>query len=77
MINMNDSKSNDILSVCTGNLVIDSPPVKIKIGSRREGFPNNKGADQSAHPRRLISAFVTRCLESIKSNLATVEISIF
>ena len=26
---------------------------------------NNKGADQPAHPRRLISAFVVRCLDSI------------
>ena len=26
---------------------------------------NNKGADQSAHPRSLISAFVVRCLDSM------------
>ena len=26
---------------------------------------NNKGADQPAHPRSLISAFVVRCLDSI------------
>ena len=41
------------------------------------GFANNKGADQSAHPRRLISAFVIRLLERIISKLATSEISIF
>ena len=41
------------------------------------GFANNKGADQPAHPRRLISAFVIRLLESIISELATSEISIF
>ena len=38
---------------------------------------NNKGADQPAHPRSLISAFVTSLLESIISKLATGEISIF
>ena len=38
---------------------------------------NNTGADQPAHPRRLISAFVIRFLESIISKLATSEISIF
>ena len=26
---------------------------------------NDKGADQPAHPRRLISAFVVRCLDSM------------
>ena len=28
-------------------------------------YANNKGADQSAHPRSLISTFVVRCLDSI------------
>ena len=28
-------------------------------------YANNKGADQSAHPRSLISAFVVRSLDSI------------
>ena len=51
-------------------------------GPRRDktclwGVANNKGADQPAHPRRLISAFVIRFLESIISKLATSEISIF
>ena len=40
-------------------------------------FANNKGADQPAHPRSLISAFVIRFLESIISKLAASEISIF
>ena len=35
------------------------------------GFANNTGADQPAHPRSLISAFVIRFLESIMSRLAT------
>ena len=40
-------------------------------------FANNKGADQPAHPHRLFSAFVIRFLESIISQLAASEISIF
>ena len=41
------------------------------------GFANNTGADQPAHPRSLISAFVIRFLESIICKLATDEILIF
>ena len=41
------------------------------------GVANNKGADQPAHPRSLISAFVIHLLESIISGLATSKISIF
>ena len=41
------------------------------------GFANNKGADQPAHPRRLISAFFVDLLETIISKLSTSEISIF
>ena len=41
------------------------------------GLQTKKSADQPAHPRRLISAFVIRLLESIVSKLATSEISIF
>ena len=51
-------------------------------GPRREktclrGFANNTGADQPAHPRSLISAFVIRFFESIICKLAAGEISIF
>ena len=42
-----------------------------------EGFANNTVADQPAHLRSLISAFVIHFLESIISKLATGEISIF
>ena len=38
---------------------------------------DNKGADQPAHPRSLISAFVFRFLKSIISKLATSDISTF
>ena len=41
------------------------------------GFANNTGADQPAHPRSLISAFVIRFVESIICKLATGEILIF
>ena len=40
-------------------------------------FANNKGANQPAHMRRLISAVVIRLLESIISLLSSSEISIF
>ena len=41
------------------------------------GFANNTGADQPAHPRSLISAFVVRYLESTICKLATGTISFF
>ena len=41
------------------------------------GFANNKGTDQPAHPRSLISTFVIRLLESIVSRLAASNILIF
>ena len=48
----------------------------LRNGPRREknchrGFANNTGADQPAHPRSLISAFVIRFVESIICKLAT------
>ena len=39
-----------------------------------QGFASNTGADQPAHPRSLISAFVIRFLESIIYKLASGEI---
>ena len=38
---------------------------------------NNKGADQPAHPRSLISTYDVHSLESIVAKVATCEISIF
>ena len=38
-------------------------------------YANNKGADQPAHPRSLISAFVVHCLDSIISPECIAEIS--
>ena len=40
-------------------------------------FANNTGADQPAHLRSLISAFVIRFLGNIICKVATGEISIF
>ena len=36
---------------------------------------NNKGANQPAHPRSLVSVFVVRCLDSIIPLVSTSEIS--
>ena len=38
-------------------------------------YANNKGADQPAHPRSLISGFVIRCLDSIIPLVSISEIS--
>ena len=38
-------------------------------------YANNKGADQPAHGRSLISAFVVRCLDSIIPLVSISEIS--
>ena len=38
-------------------------------------YANNKGADPTAYPRSLISAFVVRCLDSIISLNSIAEIS--
>ena len=37
-------------------------------------YANNKGADQPAHPRSLISAFVVHCLDSMISLVSISEI---
>ena len=38
-------------------------------------YANNKGADQPAHPRSLISTFVVRCLDSMICILAISKVS--
>ena len=38
-------------------------------------YANNKGADQPAHPRSLISAFVVRCLDSVMSVVSVTKIT--
>ena len=53
----------------------------MKRASSRENLSSEvceqQGADQPAHPRSLISAFVIRCLESTISKLTTSEFSTF
>ena len=54
----------------------------IIIGPQREktclpGFANNKGADQPAHLRSLINAFVIHLLKIVISKIATGEASFF
>ena len=69
--------SND--RVCC-NLLIrsrDSPYGPQREQTCLQKFANNRGADQPAHPCRLISALVIRFWERIISKLATGEISIF
>ena len=58
------------------------PGSPFRNGPRRKktclrGFANNKVADQPAHLRSLINAFVIRFLKSIVSRIATNEISVF
>ena len=38
-------------------------------------YANNKGADQPAHSRSLISAFVVHCLDSVMSLVSVTKIS--
>ena len=38
-------------------------------------YANNKGADQPAHPRSLISTFVVRCLDTLIPILAQSKLS--
>ena len=38
-------------------------------------YANNKGADQPAHPRSLISAFVVRWIDSVMSLVSVTKIS--
>ena len=38
-------------------------------------YANNKGADQPANPRSLISAFVVRCLDNVMSLVSVTKIS--
>ena len=65
-------------NVCKASLSVSiiskRAPVRENLSS---GVANNTGADQPAHPRSLISAFVICVLESFIFKLATGEISIF
>ena len=72
---------NDIQLLCPSKNLNLSLRERNNWASTREnlssGLANNKGADQPAHPRSLISAFVIRFLERIIFKFATSEISTF
>ena len=38
-------------------------------------YTNNKGTDQTVHPRSLMSAFVVQCLDSVMSLVSVTKIS--
>ena len=69
--------SEDDISVTFDNDPIFSKVVyNVSYGPHRDkiclrGFVNNTGANQPAHPRRLISPFVIHCLESSIYKLAS------
>ena len=61
----------------TLTLIVDSYMGLVATKNSIWAFVNNKGADQPAHLRRLIRAFVIRLPKRIRSKLATNEISVF
>ena len=70
--------STSILKALPGKLYIKRYSPSILYGPRREKpvfgfFTKNTGADQPAHPRRLISAFVISFLEGIICKLLQVK----
>ena len=70
----------DILTYNVAGMWVQQPPRYLGLGVRKPvfgGFANNTGADQAAHPRSLISAFVVRFLSSIICKLATGNILYF
>ena len=64
-------------SGCNIEKTVTNGPPREKTVTGLWRFANNTDANQPAHPRSLISAFVIRLLKSIISRLATGEISIF
>ena len=60
----------------TQNYAITELPLLFAYGKNRfSPYANNKGADQPAHPRSLISTFVVPYLDNIKSIFAKSTIS--
>ena len=68
-------KMQDGLNICLKKNMVKYGPRREKTCLRE--LANNPGADQPAHPRSLISAFVIRFLESIICLLSTGIIAIF
>ena len=55
--------------------LVGQPHLSLAMRKCVMSYANNKGADQPAHPRSLISAFIVRCLYSIISLDSIAEIS--
>ena len=73
---------NIVGSPAWSNVMVDQTRIATINGPQQEktclqGFANNTGADQPAHPRSLISAFVIRFLVSINVNLLQVNFHFF
>ena len=66
-------------TICCLNATFLSPEIHIHEPGHGKmclmSYANNKGADQPAHPRSLISAFVVRCLDSVMSLVSVTKIS--
>ena len=63
--------------ICRATLAVSTGMYSYEPGHEKMclmSYGNNKGADQPAHPRSLISAFVVRCLDSIISLDSIAEI---
>ena len=58
---------------CTGSVIFG--PGHAKMGLM--AYANNKGAEQPAHARSLISTFVVHCLDSMMCILTIYEVSRF
>ena len=68
---LRDAKKKSVPSVYRSLCVIHEPVMRKCVMS----YANNKGANQPAHPRSLISAFVVRCLDSMMSLVYVTKIS--
>ena len=74
---------NGCLYMKHGDIIAITVMYNLRINSYEPGhektclmsYANNKGADQPAHPRSLISAFVVRCLDSVMSLVSETKIS--
>ena len=70
--------ASDKTTSLSGVRVMSDPATKPEPGHEKMclmSYANNEGADQTAHPRSLICAFVVRCLDSIIPLDSIAEIS--
>ena len=62
-LNLNSSNQVTFINTNTCDEILSYGPGHAKMCLMP--YANNKGADQPAHPRSLITTFVVRCLDSI------------